>query len=343
MHLTDLDMDLLRAFVTVYETRSFTRASEKLFRTQSAVSLRIRRLEDLVGKRLIERGHHDLKLTAHGLELYRYAKLMLRLNDRAVLRICDADRKRDISIGLPESFAPTLLPPLWQAVERFFPNSPVSIVCDVSAKLRTMFRDGDVDIAILAEPPDPENSATIFIDDLRWVCAPGTRFDQHDVLPMVLFPEGCLFRESGLAALQSANLHFQIVTSSRNFRVIETAVLHRAVTIFAEHTIPHDLEVAVGDLPSLPQIGVAFYCSLEHANEIQTMLREKLAAYSATRTPRAPAAGETSARAPGSPRVAAVSEVSGTAAQIVVSPNADQSSVERIAPSMQARARTHLE
>jgi hypothetical protein len=98
------------------------------------------------------------------------------------------------------------------------------------------------------------------------------------VLPIVLFPEGCLFRDSGLEALQSASLPFQIVKSSLNFRVIETAVLHRAVTILADHTISHDLEVAAGDLPSLPQISVAFYSNLEQAKEIRTMLRENLAA-----------------------------------------------------------------
>jgi DNA-binding transcriptional LysR family regulator len=289
MPLTDLDMDLLRTFVTVYETGSFTRASEKLFRTQSAVSLRIRRLEDLVGKRLIERGHHDLKLTRHGFELYRYAKLMIKLNDRALLRIGEGDQKKAISIGLPESFVSTLLPPLLEAVESLFPNSSISIVCDVSAKLRTMFRDGDIDIVVLAEPADPNSGATIFIDDLRWVCAPGTRFDRRDVLPMVLFPEGCLFRESGLAALQSANHPFEVVKSSPSFLVIQTAVLHRAVTVFAAHTISPVLEAADGDLPSLPQISVALYSNLEHAKELRTLLRENLAAGSVARTEPAPA------------------------------------------------------
>jgi DNA-binding transcriptional LysR family regulator len=276
MGVTDLDIDLLRAFVTVNETGSFTRASEKLHRTQSAVSLRIRRLEDLVGKQLIERGHNDLKLTPHGLELERYARLMLRLNDRALLKIGEADRRKSVSIGVPESFVPTLLPPLWQAVESFFPNSVVTVVCDVSAKLKTMFRDGDIDMAIVAERPDPKRSTTIFIDDLRWVRAPETRFDLRTALPLALCPEGCFLRESGIAALQSANLPFRIVESTRNFLVLKTAVLRGAVTVLAQHTISNDLEVVACDLPSLPQLHVAFYSGLQHAEAIRTLLREKL-------------------------------------------------------------------
>lgn len=272
MKVMNFDIDLLRAFLTVYEEGSFTRASEKLFRTQSAVSLQIRRLEELIGKQLIERDARKLQLTIHGKELQRYAKIMVRLNDRAMQKIYVADSSRQITIGIPDDYVATTMPLLTKIVEEYFPGSSVNIVCNVSPKLRTMFDTRQLDVAILTERVDIDSRHGILEDDLVWVRAPVVPIDPAKPLSLALFPDGCLFRREGITALQTAKRDYRIVKSSLNFLVLKGALSEGAITILASHTVTEDLETISHTLPRLPRIRIAFYSRLPHETDFRARL-----------------------------------------------------------------------
>lgn len=272
MAVTNFDIDLLRAFLTVYEEGSFTRASEKLFRTQSAVSLQIRRLEELVGRQLIERDARKLRLTVYGQELQRYAKLMVRLNDRAIQRITAADGRRMITIGIPDDYVPTTMPLLTKIIEEYFPGSPVAIVCNVSPRLRSMFDAGELDIVIVTEREEADGDHGILVDELHWVKAPHLPVNLSEPLPLAFFPDGCLFRQEGIAALRAAQRDFRIVKSSLNFLVLKGALFEGAICVLAKHSITDDLEIISSELPRLPRIRVAFYSRLPYAAEFQRWL-----------------------------------------------------------------------
>lgn len=274
MAVTNFDIDLLRAFLTVYEEGSFTKASEKLLRTQSAVSLQIRRLENLVGKQLIVRDARKLRLTVDGQQLQRYAKLMVRLNDRAMQHICAPSGAAAITIGIPDDYVSTFMPVLTRLIEEHAPGSPIDIVCHTSPYLRSMFDAGDLDIIVVTEPINPGNPAAVLVDDLCWVRAPESGPSSQGILPLALFPDGCLFRSSVLAALKENGIEYRIVKSSLNFLVLKAALFEGAMSVLARHTITEDLEIIGKGLPALPRVQVAFYSNLPYAAAVQ----EKLAA-----------------------------------------------------------------
>lgn len=131
----NLDIDLLRTFVTIADIGNFTRAAERLGRTQSTISLQLKRLEDELGHRLFERNARNVRLTSDGELLLTYARTILRINDEAVSRITEPDLEGLVRLGTPEDFATSYLPAVLSRFARAHPRIALDVRCDLTLNL----------------------------------------------------------------------------------------------------------------------------------------------------------------------------------------------------------------
>jgi DNA-binding transcriptional LysR family regulator len=162
---TNLDMDVLRTFVTGFELGSFARAAERLGRSQSAVSTQLRKLEEQVGQPLVQKSGRGLALTTAGEGLLSYAKRLLELNDEAVDSIRDADVEGWVRLGLPQDFAEGWLPAVLNRFSRAHPKVRVEVQVDRSVPLIEKTVRGKLDIALVwatAAPRPMANVSPIF-------------------------------------------------------------------------------------------------------------------------------------------------------------------------------------
>ena len=142
--LYNLDVDLLRAFVSVADLGSFTRAADALLRRQSTLSLQIKRLEEGLGKRLLERSSRHVRLTAEGERLLGHARQMLALNDRLVATLEEPALAGMVRLGTPEDFATTHLPQVLARFARAYPSVQLEVTCDLTLTLMGRYRQGTV-------------------------------------------------------------------------------------------------------------------------------------------------------------------------------------------------------
>src|SRR5690349_2173725 len=145
----NLDIDLLRSFAAVADTGSFTSAADLVARSQSAVSVQIRKLEDIVGKRILERTSRSLELTPAGATLLDYARRILALNDETVRRIAEPPMAGVIRLGITEYFVPTALPRLLARFAAAYPGVQLEVRMGLSAELRELLGAGALDAAIV--------------------------------------------------------------------------------------------------------------------------------------------------------------------------------------------------
>src|SRR6478736_6167491 len=149
MHATNLDIDLLRSFAAVADTGSFTAAGELVARSQSAISIQIKRLEETVGQKVFERTSRSLALTPAGETLLGYARRILELNDESVRRIAEPPVAGTISLGITEYFVPTELPRILARFAAAYPGVRLEVRMGISRELRESMTAGGLDSVIV--------------------------------------------------------------------------------------------------------------------------------------------------------------------------------------------------
>ena len=257
---TNLDMDVLRTFVTGFELGSFARAAEQLGRSQSAVSTQLRRLEDQVGQPLVQKSGRGLALTSAGEMLLGYAKRILELNDEAVGSVRGADVEGWVRLGLVQDFAEAWLPEVLSRFSSAHPKVRFEMQVDRSLCLLEKTRKGELDIAVFwggsGEAPHEERVAeltTAWIGRRDW---PGVRGFGAEPLPLVAFAPPCGFRAAGLAALDDAGLPWRLVFTSPSLTGLwAAATAGLGITIRTTFGVPTTLcalEPSVSGLPKLP-------------------------------------------------------------------------------------------
>lgn len=215
MHrLVNLDLDLLRAFVTVADTGSFTRAGVRLGRSQPAISLQIRRLEDQVGVELFIRNARDVNLTAEGQTLLKSAHALLRLNDEIVAGLSEGEVEGEVRFGAPEDIATTFLPRILGDFARSHPKVSLAVTCDYTANLLDQLSKGALDLALIKrEPMGPDLGVRVWREPLVWVAA-DPEIARSAVLPLIAAPAPDIYRKRALAALTEHGIPFRIAYTS---------------------------------------------------------------------------------------------------------------------------------
>src|ERR1700730_14937296 len=189
------DLDLLRTLVWVAQTGSFKEAAERVGRTQSAVSLQMNRLEEMIGLAAFERRGRGITLTASGEILVGYARRMLALNDEAMQAVSGTAVRGTVRLGLLQDFAETILPGVLATFSRAHPAVEVDVQVERSVEFQQGIRTRRLALAVLFSRGPVANSSTrIGKLPMRWVVYPG--FRAKEPFRMVLFSAPCLFRET---------------------------------------------------------------------------------------------------------------------------------------------------
>jgi len=257
MRIPDLDLDLLRCFVTVAERGGFTSSGAALGLTQSAVSLKVKRLEDLIGRRVFERTSRSVALTRDGEALLGYARRILALNDEAVRRMVAPAVSGRLRLGVADHFVPRTLAPLLARFSRTYPEVRLEVEVGRSHELRAEQEAGRLDL-VLGKRRDGETAGRpIFTEAVVWAAAPDFALPEGRPLPLALLPPGCMFRDRALAALGRANLAHEVVfVSASLLGVAAAAQAGFALTVLGRGGfLPGLVEV-----PDLPALGTAEMC-----------------------------------------------------------------------------------
>ena len=224
--LTNVPTDLLRAFVTVVDLGSYTKAAEVLGRTQPAVSLQIRRLEEILRTRLLNTERKQVRLTAAGVELGPYARQMLRLNDDMIAHFANETLSGWLRVGLPTDFSNTFL---LNAITRFATNHPdvrIEVESLLSRDLRHALAADRLNIAIGIAPPGEDvylvNSALILP---IWAMAEEFRWEKHLALPIVRHPDPCEYAERMRGAMRGNRRTWKTVLVTTDVAGIQSALL----------------------------------------------------------------------------------------------------------------------
>lgn len=255
-----LETPLLRTLVAVSETGSFTRAAVQVHRTQSAVSMQIKRLEAAVGKPLLERDRKQTRLTREGEALVEYARRIINLHDEALAAVSEPEVTGLVKIGTPDDYAAGFLPQVLSDFAETHPNVEVEMRCEVSAKISRAFEKGEVDVALLTAGPWLKGGEVIRREPIVWATSVRHMVHERDPLPLAVFEPGCLFRESALAAFDKSKRDYRIAYSSESYAGLVTASLAGlAVTAMARSSVPAGLRELSPDegFPLLPSVEIA--------------------------------------------------------------------------------------
>lgn len=222
----NLPTELLRTFVTVIEVESYTHAAALLGRTQPAVSLQMKRLEELVGQPLVRREGRNVSLTDRGEALIDHARQILRLNDLAVSQFDTASNDNALRIGLPVDYGVRMLQSCLTRIIGENPEIQMEIRCDLSRNLINALRSDDLDVAVGLYPGgDQQFLHRSWVEKPVWVAARGKSFAQSDALPLIVHPQGCAYRDRMIEALKKVKRRWRIAFSSPGITSVQQAVL----------------------------------------------------------------------------------------------------------------------
>ncbi|MGX1785646.1 LysR substrate-binding domain-containing protein [Bosea sp. NPDC055332] len=218
-----IETELLKTFVTIVETQSFTRTGDRLHRTQPAISMQIRRLEEALGKELFDRTKRQIQLTREGEVLLHYARRILSLSDEAVSRIAQTSLSGIIRIGTSDDYANILLPEVLRRFAGAHAAVQVDVICDNGVAIERRLRDGLIDLALVACRGLVADEELIRTEELVWIAAAPSQAKNRPV-PLAVFPEGCVCRTTMAEALDAAGCDWRIAFSSDNIGAIHAAV-----------------------------------------------------------------------------------------------------------------------
>ena len=240
-----LDLELLRSFVSVVESGGFTRAGERVHRTQSTVSQQIKRLEEDVGQVLLHRDGKDVRPTEAGERLLSYARRLLTLAEEARDVLREPDSEGAIRLGIPEDFAAYRLAKLLGAFSRSHPGLRMDVRADQSKNLSRDLERGELDLALFKREAGAKGAIAVWPERVHWVTSKSHPVDVNaSSVPLIGFPLGCLYRAGAIHALESAGRAWHMSYSSSSLAGIQAAVAAgMGLSILSEMSIQSDHRV----------------------------------------------------------------------------------------------------
>jgi DNA-binding transcriptional LysR family regulator len=240
-----LDLDLLRSFVSVVDAGGFTRAGERVHRTQSTVSQQIKRLEEDIGQPLLVRNGKEVTPTEAGERLLPYARRLLSLAEEARDVLTQPGTEGAVRLGIPEDFAAYRLAKLLASCTRTRPGLRLHVRADQSLTLRRDLERGELDLALLKRDAGEKGGIAMWPERVHWVTSKSHPIDLSiSSLPLIGFPGGCLYRARAIHALESAGRGWHMSYTSSSLAGIQAAVAAgMGLSILSEMSIQADHRV----------------------------------------------------------------------------------------------------
>lgn len=219
-----LDLDLLRGFATACRLGSVSRAASTLGRTQSALSMQLRRLEHLVGRTLLRRTGRGVTPTPEGELFLGYALRILALGEEAHARLHGPDLDGIVRIGMPEEVALAALPSALGRFCRVHPQVRLDVQVETTAALVPPWREGALDVLVGAVSAVPDEPAATWSVGLLWACSTSYEHDPRSPVDLVAFAEPCTWRGRMLDAVQASGLAWRIAFTSPSVAAVQAGV-----------------------------------------------------------------------------------------------------------------------
>jgi DNA-binding transcriptional LysR family regulator len=259
----DLDIDLLRAFAIVYQSGGFSPAAEVLGRSQPAISLQIKRLEERIGSQLFERtSSRGVSLTPAGLTLMDYARQIIALHDEAIARAALPSFKAFVRLGILEELGNARLPVVLRSFSKVFPDANLQVQVKLSNSLMLEMLQGRLDIIVIAAEANTPNSIPLWSEQLVWVTSSAVPRPVRQPLPLVSLPDPCFYRKAATRALSAAGQQWSEVCSSSTMMGIRASVIAGiGVTAMGKTEVTEGLRILNSDsgLPRLSDAEVVIY------------------------------------------------------------------------------------
>ncbi len=280
-----IDPALLRAFAYIAEEGSFTRAAERVGRTQSAVSMQVQRLEALLGQTLLLRGKGgSVHLTSHGRYLLERSREVLALNDEIWSAFRAPAIQGTVRLGTPDDYALRYLPGVLRRFALSHPAVDVDVLCAPSHQVVQHLRDGELDLSLCSDGHKPKGWETVRLWEgpLRWVTSARHAPHRMDPLPLALAMEshGCTWRRHALRALEMAGRRYRVAYTSASLAGTHAPVMAGlAVTISNVSWVPEGLRLLPpGELPALPVSEIHLLKARNPTQPVTDMLAAHIAA-----------------------------------------------------------------
>lgn len=272
------DLDVLRTLVFAVELGGFARAARRVGRSQSAVSLQMRRLEGQAGQSLFAKAGRSFALTPAGELMLGYARRMLAVNDEALADLRGVELARPLRLGLLPDFAETWLPELLAQFVRAHPGARLEARVSRNRALIDALDRGRLDLALVFGVDRPSGTR---IADLatHWIARRGFRWPTQGSLPLVAFEAPCVFRSAAIDALDRAGIRWHIAFTSQSLAgVWAAAEAGLGVTVRVTHGMPAPLDAVAqgGPVPALPKVGLWLHEPPVLASPLVAELRELL-------------------------------------------------------------------
>ena len=220
--IPNLDIDLLKTFLAISDTGTFTRAADEVHKTQSAVSMQMKRLEDLLGRPLFARDGRAIRFTPDGERLIEYARRMVAINDEAVSAFTRPELTGTVRFGTPDDYADRFLPEILARFSRTHPQITVDVECLSSSALSERTKRGEIDLAVVTMGCDVLQAEVVRHEPLVWVVSARHSVHLLDVLPIAT--PLCEWRKMVLRALEKQDRKYRISYSSSNSNALNAAV-----------------------------------------------------------------------------------------------------------------------
>ncbi len=257
-----LDIDLLRSLVAFADHGSFTKAAGVVGRTQSAVSMQMKRLEEMLGKALFARDGRELVLTPDGERMVGYARRMLKLHEEAVASFAEPLLTGTVRVGIPDDYAVSVLPTLFSRFAESYPGVHLEVHCESSDLLYPRIRNGALDLAVLTEQDIDRGGRLLRQEPVVWATSRQHLTHRMDPLPLAVFPAPCVFRKWATQRLEAMARPYRIAYSSRSMAAIAVAVTSGlAITPIVRSSMTPDMRVLTEEdgFPPLQEARISLY------------------------------------------------------------------------------------
>src|SRR5271167_4454585 len=211
-----IGVDQLRTLMAIAETASFTKAAEVVNKTQSAVSMQMKRLEERLERPIFERDGRASKLTEDGARLLDYARRIVKLNVEAIAAFSDAELSGRVRLGVPDDYADRYLPEIMARFSLAHPGAELTVICEPSVDLIERIDANDLDLAIITHAEGQRPSETFRSERLLWITSNRHPTHQEERVPLALGRPTCTWRRIAIERLETVRRPYRVLYSSSN-------------------------------------------------------------------------------------------------------------------------------
>jgi DNA-binding transcriptional LysR family regulator len=274
-----LDVDQLRTFIAIAETGSFTRAADIVHKTQSAVSMQMKRLEERLDRAIFARDGRASKLTEDGERLLDYARRIIKLNVEALAAFNDKELSGRVRLGLPDDYADRYLPEIMARFSRAYPGVELTVLCQPSVDLVELIDTNELDLAIITDCGSSRASEVFRRERLLWVTSNRHSTHLEEPLPLALGRPSCVWRREAIESLESIGRPHHVAYTSANASAVASAVLSGlAISVFPESGLRPGMRVLspADGFPDLPPCRIGLIRNAHESSSLADALAEHI-------------------------------------------------------------------